>query len=835
MLRMALASLRTRKGAAVGGFLALFCAAAMVCACGVLLETGLRGSIPPGRFAGVPTVVTGDQQIHWTQVKHKGKTKTKSKDLAERVWLPASIGDKLSGISGAKVVSDRIFTTELYGSDHAFIDGVNGKPTYGHNWSAAQLTPYKLVAGQAPETDTDVVLDSGLAAKAGVSVGSKIGIQSTQAPAEYTVTGIAQAQSPVSQESAMFFSESEAITLAAHGDSVTTYGVFGTNADAVRSALAGTTAKVVTGNGRGAAALAGASAAKTRLVSMSGAIGGTALIVAMLVVVGTFTLSIQQRYRELALLRAIGATPRQVRRLINREALVLGLLAGISGAFAGLPLATALHHEFVAYKTVPEAIQLTHSPFPVAGAALVTLLAALVASRISARRITRIRPAEALTEATVERRTVAFGRTLAGVIVTIAAVLISLLLTKLHTEPAAMPVTYLCVLMWMIGVALLGPVLARAGVALLGVVWRASPVGGFLAGMNSEMYSRRMASVVTPLALLIGMTATILFVPTTMNGAVQAQTKDGLTADLVLGSSGPGIPAEAVKQVQSTPGITAAVSAVRSTIWVGKDKRSAQGLSSQGLTDVLNPDVSSGTLANLGDTDIAMSSLAAQGRRVGDKVSTTLGDGTKTTFTLVAIYRRGLGFGDTLMSFDQLVRHVDTPLAQQVFIKGSVSPQAVHAALGSYPGLGLVSRSGYRQVLGDRQNANDAANLAFLALIIAFCGIAVINTLAMATVDRSREFSLLRLTGATTRQVRSMLRWELALVIIVAVVLAAVASWATLTGFSIGMANEKVPTIEPLTYGGLLVCAVVLGALALFVPARSLLRRNPADEMTSGQ
>jgi len=835
MLRMALASLRTRKGAALGGFLALFCAAAMVCACGVLLETGLRGSIPPGRFAGVPTVVTGDQQIHWTEKKHKGKVKVKSKDLAERVWLPASVGDKLTAIPGANVVSDRIFTAQLYRPDHVFIDGVNGKPTYGHNWAAAALTPYKLTAGHAPQSETDVVLDSGLAAKAGVAVGGKIGIQSTQAPGEFTVTGIAQAQSPVTQESAMFFSEAEATTLAAHGDSATIYGVFGSTPDAVRSALAGTTAKVVTGDGRGAAALAGASAAKTRLVSMSGAIGGTALIVAMLVVVGTFTLSIQQRYRELALLRAIGATPRQVRRLISREALVLGLLAGVSGAVAGLPLANALHHEFVAYKTVPEAIQLTHSPFPVVGAALVTLLAALVASRISARRITRIRPAEALSEATVERRTIAFGRTFAGAVVTVVAVLISLLLTKLHTEPAAMPVTYLCVLMWMIAVALLGPVLSRTGVALLGVIWRASPVGGFLAGMNSEMYSRRMASVVTPLALLIGMTATILFVPTTMNGAVQAQTKDGLTAELVLGSNGPGVPSEAVKKLQSTPGVTNVVSAVQSTIWVGKDKRSAQGLTGQGLTDVINPDVSSGSLAHLDDGDIAMSSLAAQGRHVGDKVDTTLGDGTKTSFTLVAIYQRGLGFGDTLMSFTTLVQHVDTPLAQQVFIKGSVSPKTIQSVLGSYPGLGLVSRSGYRQVLGDRQNANDAANLAFLALIIAFCGIAVINTLAMATVDRSREFSLLRLTGATTRQVRSMLRWELALVMVVAVVLAAVASWATLTGFSIGMANKKVPTIEPLTYGGLLLCSIVLGALALFVPARSLLRRNPADEMTAGQ
>jgi putative ABC transport system permease protein len=833
MVRMALASLRTRKGAALGGLLALFFAAAMVCACGVLLETGLRGTIPPGRFAGTPVVVTGDQQIHWVDTAHGGtKTKVKSKDLAGRVWLPASVGARLGAVPGATVVSDRTFTAELFRPDRSVVES---GPTSGHNWSAAQLTPYRLVSGRAPETTGDVVLDSGLAARADLVVGDRIGVQSTRSPATFTVSGIAAARSPVTQEAAMFFSESEATALAAHGDSVATYGVFGASADAVRDALHGTTAQVVTGDDRGAAALPGAAAARTRLVSMSGAIGGTALIVAMLVVVGTFTLSIQQRHRELALLRAIGATPRQVRRLINREALVLGLLAGVSGAVAGLPLATVIHREFVSSGTVPDAIALTHSPFPVVGGALVTLLAALVASRISARRITRIRPAEALSEASVERSTIARGRTVAGLVVVMGAVVISLLLTTLHTEPAALPVTYLCVLLWMIGVALLGPLLARSGVTVLGIVCRASGVGGFLAAKNSQMYSRRMASVVTPLALLIAMTTTILFVPTTVDAAVQAQTRAGLTADWVLGSSGPGVPAAAVDQVRSTAGVSAAVSAAASTLWVGRDKRSTQGLSSPGLTAAIDPDVSSGSLARLDDGEIAMSSLAAQGRHVGETIDATFGDGTTASLTLVAIYRSGLGFGDTLMSFDQLVRHLDTPLAQQVFITGPLDPNTIHAELSAYPGLRLVDRSGYGQVLGDRQDANAAANLAFLALIIAFCGLAVVNTLAMATADRSREFSLLRLTGATSRQVRGMLRWELALVVVVAVVLAAIASWSTLTGFSIGMAGEAVPTVEPLTYAGLVLGALLLGGVALFVPARVLLRRRPADEMTSGQ
>lgn len=836
MVRMALRSLRIRKGAALGGFAALFFAAAMMCACGVLLETGLRGAIPPGRFAAAPVVVAGDQQIHWVDNEQKGgkaKNKVKSKDLAERVWLPSSIGTRLATVHGATVVSDRTFTAQLSRPDHTVIRGVGGTPTYGHNWSATQLTPYEIVSGQSPRSNGDVVLDSTLATHSGLVIGDRIDVQSAESPVTFTVSGIARAQSPVTQESAIFFSESEAITLAGHGSSVTTYGVFGASAGAVRDTLTGTTATVVTGGDRGAVALPGIAAARTRLISMSGVIGGTALIVAMLVLGGTFALSIQQRYRELALLRAIGATPRQVRRLITFEALVLGLLAGASGAGLGLPLATVIHWAFVSYGTVPAAIGLVRTPFPAVGSALVALMAALIASRISARRITRIRPAEALAESSVEPHTMARGRTLAGLAVTLGAACLSLLLTTLHTEPAALPVTYLSILSWMIGVALLGPLLARAGVVALSIVWRVSPVGGFLAAKNSQMYSRRMASVVTPLALLIGMTATILFVPTTIDAAVEAQTRNGVIADWVLTSNGPGIPARVITRVESTAGVEVAVSAVHSTIWIGRDKRSAQGLTRQGLTDVINPDVMSGSLTRLGDGDIAMSSVTAQGRHIGDTVDATLGDGTKTSFTIVAIYRRGLGFGDTLISYGQLVQHIDTPLAQQVFIKGPVDPGAIRDVLTSYPGMLLVDRAGYRQALINRQNPNDAANLVFLALIIGFCVIAMVNTLAMATADRSREFSLLRLTGATLRQVRNMLRWELALVIILAVAFAAIASWSTLTGFSIGMVGEATPTIEPLTFLDLVLGAVVPGAVALFLPAQALLRRNPADEMTT--
>lgn len=830
MLRLALSSLRRRKSSVVGAFLALFCAAAMVCGCGALLETGIHGSIAAQRYAGTPTIVTADQQIHWTKIKHKHggiKKKTKSKQLAERAWTPAGIGEKLEAVPGATVVPDRTFTAEMYSAAGGFVPGLNDK-TLGHNWQSAKLTPYRLVDGTAPTRNDQIVIDRGLAQRAHLTVGSRIGVQSTASPTTYVVSGVADPWHPVTEQSAIFFSEHEATRLAGHGSAVAAYGVFGADTGDIRNALRGTDARVATGGSRGAAEFPDAAAARVALTSMGGAIGGTALIVAVLVVVGIFSLSVQQRHRELALLRVVGATPCQVRRLIGREALVVGLLSGIPGAVAGIPLADLILRRFIAAGAMPDTVRLTRSAFPVLAAALLTVIAALAAARISARRIARISPADALTEAATERTGIGAVRLLAGLLCTAGATVITVVLSHLHTEPAAIPVTYLSALLWLIAAALLGPLVVRGAAVLLGVPWRMSTVGGFLAIENSKLRSRRVAAVVSPLALLIGMTATIVLVPATLASAARTQAVDGLRADHVLRSSGPGVPDRAIDELRHTDGVTAAVPVIRSTMWVGRDKRSVRGVGSAGLTHVIDPGVVRGSLHSLRTGTIAMSALAAQGRPIGSTVRVTLGDGTEASYRLVAVYDRSLGFGDTMMPWGTLRQHVDDPVAGEVLVRGPVGANS----LAAFPGLQLTDGQSYAQATDPRSGGTAGANSIFLALIIGFSAIAAINTLAMATMDRSREFSLVRLVGATARQVRSCLRWEVALLLAIAAAVGSAAAWATLTGFSIGMVGGSSPAVAPRTVLLILGAATTIAATATLVPAGLLLRRHAIDEVS---
>jgi putative ABC transport system permease protein len=853
MLRYAFQTLRARKGGFIGAFLALMCAAALVTACGILLETGLRGTIGTERYAAAPVVVGGDQNVHQTTVKKKkGKTKTKhkAKPLAERVWLPAGTVDRLNGVPGARAVVPEItFPAYAVGERGQIVPGVDDKPSYGHAWTSAALTPFELVDGKAPASAGEVVVDRELARRAGLEPGEKLTVQSTGSPRSYTVSGVAAPEGgDLKQQTSLFFSDDEARRLSGRDGQITAIGVLpkpgvgtGELAGQVRKALDGTTAQVATGGDRGPVEFLDAAKARVKLVSMGGAIGGTSLLVAILVVVGTFALSIQQRHRELALLRAIAATPKQVRQLIGREALIVGLLAGVTGAVLGLPIAYWLHRKFVGFKAIPDTLEVTFGVFPFFAAVGAALLGAWSAARISARRTARIRPAEALAESAVERPGFAWGRLLSGLVTLAGGIVLLVVLSVLDTEPASTPVTFLSVVVLAVAVALLGPLIARLAIALIGVPLRASRVAGHLATANVRSNTKRMASAITPLALLVGMACTVLFVQTTMGDAAAAQARDGNKADWVVASAGPGVPGEAADRLRETPGVTAVTEVVRTSVRVGLDKYPAQGLTTEGLRETWDPDVTEGSLNGFGPGSLALSEVAADhlGKKPGDTLKVTLGDGTRVELKVAAVYARGLGFGDLTMAHELVSRHVDNPLASSVLVTtaddGGAGREQLQKAVGAFPGVGVLDRDQVEDLQAEVQQSNAEVNYVAMGLIIAFTAIAVVNTLAMSVSDRFREFALLRLVGTTRRQVMSMLRYESLVVVLVAVALGSGIAFAVLTAFSVGMTGAARPAVDPVWYLGVLAFAGLLALLATVVPGRLSLTGRPADVIGSRQ
>lgn len=590
------------------------------------------------------------------------------------------------------------------------------------------------------------------------------------------------------------------------------------------TALHGTGAQVSAGDDRGPVEFLDAAAVRTKLVSMGGAMGGTSLLVAVLVVVGTFALSVQQRERELALLRAIAATSGQVRRLLGREALIVALAAGTAGALLGLPLGAWLHGRFVALGAVPATLQHAVSVLPPLAAVAATLIGAWAAARVASRRVARIRPAEALAEARTERARPAWGRLLAGLLLLAGGGVLVALLSVLRTEPASTPVTFLAVVVLSTSVALLGPLLVKAAALLLAGPLRLTGPGGRLATANLRGNAVRMASVVTPLTLLIGMTCTVLFVQPTLGDAARAQAREGVRADWVVASHGPGVPGDAARQLRTQDDVVTEV--VRTTVRVGLDKYAAQGVTPAGITRTWDPDVTAGSLGELAEDTVAVSELAADQLHLtpGSPLKLTLGDGTPAMLTVAAVYARGLGFGDLTFAHDLVARHVDNPLSSSLLVSTARTQTQLVTTLREFPGLAVISPATADSLQAERQQANAEVNFLAMGLVLAFTAIAVVNTLAMSVSERVREFALLRLAGATRRQVLRMLRTEALSVLLLAVALGSAVALAVLTAFSVGMTGRAAPAVVPLVYATVVAAAGLLALVATALPGRVALR-----------
>ncbi|MGW2315186.1 ABC transporter permease, partial [Actinomadura luteofluorescens] len=321
-----------------------------------------------------------------------------------------------------------------------------------------------------------------------------------------------------------------------------------------------------------------------------------------------------------------------------------------------------------------------------------------------------------------------------------------------------------------------------------------------------------LASVVTPLTLMIGLTATILFVQTTIGHTATRQAREGTVAAHV---AGPRVAHGTAERIRRTPGVTAVTEVLHGTVRVGLENYGVQGVTPEGLGRTMDLDVRAGSLDRLDASGVAVSTTAARrlGVRPGDRLPLTLGDGTPFAPTVIAVYGRGLGFGDLTVDRDLLAAHVDDPRGT-LLIAGA-------------PPRGLpVADPGALAEAGPAANA-EVAYVA-MGLIIAFTAIAVVNTLAMATAGRSREFALLRLVGTTRRQVMAMLGWETLAVAVIAAVLGTAIALATLTAFGAGMTDGP-PYVPPLGHLGVLAWGLLLAAAATFPAARLAMAPRPAE------
>nr|WBO82311.1 FtsX-like permease family protein [Streptomyces sp. SBE_14.2] len=816
---LARAAVRFKPAAFAGTFVALLMSALIVSACGILLETGVRAAVPPQRYAKAPVVAAADQYARFVTGSGDGRTET-AEPLPDTARVDSELAQKAARVPGVRAaVPD--FTFPVRQGESALI---------GHGWGAHRFTGAALTSGSAPRTG-EVVLGTATDAKAGDTVT----LETAAGRAVFRVSGLAEpGPGDVDQGAVAWFADDRSPALAGHpgkADAIAVLPEDGADTDAlaagVRKALAGSGVKVHTGDDRGGVEEHGLAYAKELLTGLGGSFGGIAAVVAVFTASGTVALSVAQRAREFALLRAVGATPRQIRRAVASEALLVAPLAGLVGCLPGIGLAHWWFGELQDRGAVPEAVELHVSWIPLVVAVGTGLLTALVAGWAAGRRPSRIKPGEALTEASVQRLRPGVVRTVLGVGALVGGGFLSVVAARSAGDDAANAALGV-VMCFMLGVALLGPLVARLCAGLFGTVLRGGGAPASLAAANSRANARRLASALTPIVLAMAFASTLVFMHTSESHVADRQLRDGLTADHVV-THPAGLPADAADRAARAPGVEAAVSLLNTQVLVpvgsGADRwlqnSTAQGVSGSGrdLAKVQDLDVRDGSLDRVGTGRIAVDRTLATSAKVGvgDRLELYLPDGTKVRPEVVAVYGRGLGLAAVTMDRDTLAPHITSGFDSVLLVRGGDGKALT--ALGE-----VTDASGDVVEQNTDRELNAWANRTMAAVLGGFAAIAAANTLVMTVLDRRRELGMLRLVGSTRRQVMRMLRWEALLVAVAGVVLGTAIAAATLVPMMRGLTGDD-PYVPPLTYAAFAGAAVALGLVAVTLPGRAALRR----------
>ncbi|MEV5610309.1 FtsX-like permease family protein [Streptomyces sp. NPDC052225] len=804
---LARSALRFKPAAFVGTFVALLMSALIVSACGILLETGLRASVPPERYAGAPVLVAADQSAH--HITGSGEDREdEAVPLPDRARIPDSVVAKAASAPGAReAVADVTFPVQR-----------DGKALDAHNWGSTAFTGDKLTAGAVPRAG-EVVLS-------GAALGDRVTLTTPDGPHTYRVSGTTTAPGA-------WFTDTEAVRVSGHPGRVDAVAVWpkagvstGTLKSQVEKATSGAGgAKVHTGDDRGAVEDSTLAYAKEMLVGIGGSFGGIATMVAVFTAAGAVALSVGQRAREYALLRAIGTTPRQIRRSIATETLLVAPLAGALGCLPGIALARWWFGQLQAKGAVPQAVDLAVSWIPLTAAVGTALLTGLLAGYLAARRPSRIKPGQALAEASVERLRVGWIRTPLGIAAAVGGLVLSFVAANLTGDDAANTALGI-VMCFMLAVALLGPLVARLCAALFGLPLRGAGASASLAAANSRANARRLASAITPIVLAMAFSSVLVFMHTSEDNVAADQQKAAITADHIVTSDtglAPGAAAEAAR----TPGVTSAVGILNTAVLVPASSE-LQSASTQAVTGtaedfarVQDLKVTHGTLDLADPGTVALDATLAHAAHVGvgDKLSLRLPDGTKAAPTVSATYERGLGMPQVTLPRAALTGHVTNPYDTEVWTKGGTGEGL--ARIGT-----PLARADYTTARSLDREMNAWANTTMAAVLGGFAAIAAVNTLAMTVLDRRRELGTLRLIGSTRRQILRMLRWEALLVAGAGVTLGTGIALATLIPMMTGLTGQA-PHIPPALYAAFAGTALCLGLAATTFPAKWALRTAP--------
>ncbi len=832
MFTVAVAGLRAHLRRLVATFLAVFLGVAFLAGT-LILSATLSASID-GFFARADA---------GTDVVVRNAVAVSSSPGAQRGPIDASVADRVRAVDGVARAMPMIQGFgQIVGRDGKAVS-VNG-PRVAGNWvDDPDLNPYRIVAGHAPHDDGEVVVNRATANLGDLHLGDATTLL-TPAPVPVTVVGIATFGTADAFGGTSYVGLTYGAArryLAATPDQISSIAVRarpGVGQDELVGRIAAQLPPGVEAISGTRLTAENVDAVNASFLSLFRAFLTVFAVIALLVATfsihNTFAILVAQRMRESALLRAVGATRRQVLTAVAVEALAVGLVATGFGLAGGLGLAALLKSAFAGLGFDLPATGLVFTGATVAICVPVGVGATLIAAAAPALRASRVPPLAALCEVAVERVRPSSVRVLLGGCLTVAGAALALTATG---GGSALARAGLGGLLTLVGVVTLGPAVAGTAGAVLGApAATLRGVAGVLARRNAMRNPRRTAGAAT--ALMIGVGVVTLF--TVFAASLRASTVDSVgyafTGDLSISASqfgNGGLSPQLVADLTRLPEVGAVAGVGAGSALVGGQSVRISIADPAALTRVMHIDPVEASVDHLADGQLAVADTVARDRgwAVGDRVPVRYADGITELVTLGATYRGDLLVGDYLLPERTWRPHEPQHLDAAVYVAFA---SGVDAARGRAAVTAVVSRYG-APTIRDRQELIDATaqgvtqllNVVYvllaLAILIALMGIA--NTLSLAVHERTRELGLLRAVGATRRQIRAMVRWESVIT----------ALFGTLGGVGVGAflgwvlvratgPGTSVFAIAPGPLGIVVVAGAIAGLLAGMLPARRAAR-----------
>ncbi|WNM35591.1 FtsX-like permease family protein [Streptomyces sp. Li-HN-5-11] len=722
----------------------------------------------------------------------------------------------------------------------------------GGNYWGTDDPRYPLKSGTAPHGAQQVVIDSETARRAGYKVGDTVRISVDGPVLTPTITGVFTTDDgnvAAGGSLALFDTATAQRLFHKDGsyDEIDVKAAPGTSQTALRSALDASLPKeaVTTTTGKQLADDQAREIADATSSMRTGLLvfAGIALFVGTFIIANTFTMLVAQRTKELALLRAVGASRRQVTRSVLIEAFVVGTVAAVTGLLAGIGIGAGLRSLVGSLGgSVPDG-PLVITPGTVVSALAVGILITMLAAWLPGRRAAKIPPvaamssvhAKATTKSLVVRNTIGSLLAAAGIAIVVYA-------TTMNGSDGQKPMGVGAVLL-VIGVFVLTPLLSRPLIAAAAPVLRGFGIAGKLARQNSVRNPRRTAA--TASALMIGLTLItgLTVIANSVQTGLDKMAASSIKADYVVSMATGNLLSPTVeKTLKSTEGVTATSPLRSARAHIDGRNEYLTGVDGATIGELTEPTVDDGTF-KVGGTQVAVDDDTAKTYHwtTGSRFTASYEDGRKQQLTVAGVYQgtrlmRGIVVDAATLAPHQ--RHVSDT---QVMVKTSGGATAstkdrLQKALGDNPAIKVEDRKDISNGISHAFTLmlNMLYGLLAMAVIVAVLG--VINTLAMSVFERSQEIGMLRAIGLDRRGIKRMVRLE-SLVIsvfggVLGIGLGVFFGWAA--GQLIGSTLATYQLVLP--WGRIavfLLLAATVGVLAALWPARRAARLNMLQAIKS--